>query len=245
MTGPADADHAGRDGPAGQDEHAGPDDHTDPARPTAVADAMRTLDRARFLPPGQVVHAREDRALPLFHGQTGSQPSTVAAMLRLLQVPVGGRVLDVGSGSGWSTALLAWLVGPTGEVLGLELDPDLRAFGAANLAAFDLPWARIEQADPPHLGRPIPGGWDRILVSASPRVLPEELVGQLAAGGRMVLPVGTVMTLVVRHADRPPSITRHGEYVFVPLRTGSAGTSPATGAPGGARRDQGDPRAGR
>ena len=139
-------------------------DRDDPGRPHAVAAAMRALDRARFLPPGQVAHAREDRALPLFHGQTGSQPSTVAAMLRLLEVPVGARVLDVGSGSGWTTALLARLVGPAGRVLGLELDPDLAAFGAANLAASGLPWARIEVADPHLLGRPVPGGWPRILV---------------------------------------------------------------------------------
>lgn len=216
-------------------------DGSDPARPVAVAEAMDHLDRARFLPPDQVVHAREDRALPLFHGQTGSQPSTVAAMLRLLRVPLGARVLDIGSGSGWSTALLARLVGPTGEVLGLELDADLRAFGSANLAAWDMPWARIEQADPAHLGRPVPGGWDRILVSASPRVLPEELVEQLAVGGRMVVPVQTTMTLVVRQAEGPAEVTRHGQYVFVPLRTGSAGGRTV----GEGRRDQGRPHAGR
>lgn len=212
-------------------------DHDDPGRPHAVVAAMRALDRARFLPPDQVVHAREDRALPLFHGQTGSQPSTVAAMLRLLEVPVGARVLDVGSGSGWSTALLAHLVGPAGRVLGLELDPDLCAFGAANLAAFHLPWARIEQADPDHLGRPVAGGWDRILVSASPRVLPAELVDQLAVGGRMVVPVETTMTLVVRGSDGPPAVSTHGEYVFVPLRTGTG--SPVRPTRG--RRDQGRP----
>lgn len=217
---------------------AGGADRADSDRSADVVAAMRSVDRARFLPPDQVFHAREDRALPLFHGQTGSQPSTVAAMLRLLQVPVGGRVLDVGSGSGWSTALLARLVGPTGVVLGLELDAELCAFGAANLASWDMPWARIEQADPARLGRPVPGGWDRILVSASPRVLPQELVDQLAVGGRMVVPVQTTMTLVVRRADGPPEISRHGQYEFVPLRTGSTGE--ASRVPG--RRDQGWPR---
>jgi len=217
---------------------AGGADRADSDRSADVVAAMRALDRARFLPPDQVFHAHEDRALPLFHGQTGSQPSTVAAMLRLLQVPVGGRVLDVGSGSGWSTALLARLVGPSGEVLGLELDAELCAFGAANLAPWHMPWARIEQADPGRLGRPVPGGWDRILVSASPRVLPQELVDQLAVGGRMVVPVQTTMTLVVSRADGPPEISRHGQYEFVPLRTGFTGE--ASGATG--RHDQGWPR---
>jgi len=190
----------------------------DAGRADDVATAMAVLDRARFLTPEQAPHADEDRALPLFHGQTGSQPSTVAEMLRLLEVPVGGAVLDVGSGSGWTTALLARLVGPAGRVLGLELDPDLAAFGAANLAACDVPWARIELADPHVLGRPVPGGWPRILVSASPRRLPAALVAQLADDGRMVLPVGRRMTLVVRR-DRVVQVSTHGEYLFVPLVT--------------------------
>ena len=190
----------------------------DPGRADDISAAMAALDRARFLPAEQAPYAREDRALPLFHGQTGSQPSTVAAMLRLLEVPVGCHVLDVGSGSGWTTALLARLVGPAGRVLGLELDPELAAFGAANLAGQDMPWARIELADPRVLGRPVPGGWARILVSASARRLPAQLVHQLADGGRMVLPVGRTMTLVVRR-DARTEVSTHGEYVFVPLLT--------------------------
>ena len=69
----------------------------------------------------------------------------------------GDRVLDVGAGSGWSTALLAHLTGPTGEVLGVELEPTLVEFGRANLARVDRPWARIEQADPERLGWPDDG----------------------------------------------------------------------------------------
>ncbi|GEK22501.1 protein-L-isoaspartate O-methyltransferase family protein [Cellulomonas xylanilytica] len=194
----------------------GPED-TDPTRAADVADAMRVLARERFLPADQHPHAHEDRPLPLWHGQTSSQPSTVASMLRLLEVPVGARVLDVGSGSGWTTALLARLVGPGGAVLGLELDPELAGWGAGNLAACDLPWARIEPATPGSLGRPVDGGWDRILVSASPRSLPEVLVDQLAEGGRMVIPVRSTMHLVERTAGRT-RVTTHGSYTFVPLR---------------------------
>ncbi len=189
----------------------------DPGRRGDVAAAMAAIDRARFLPRGQLRHAGEDRALALFHGQTCSQPSTVAAMLELLHVPVGADVLDIGSGSGWTTALLARLVGPRGSVLGLEIDPGLCSFGAANLAAWRMPWARIELADPQVLGRPRAGGWPRILVSATARRLPPELVDQLAGDSRMVIPVGRQMTLVVREGGGPPVLSAHGEYLFVPL----------------------------
>ncbi|MGN8247186.1 protein-L-isoaspartate O-methyltransferase family protein [Cellulomonas soli] len=184
----------------------------------AVTAAMRTWDRAGFLPTAQRRHAHEDRPLPLWHGQTSSQPSTVAAMLHLLQVPVGAHVLDVGAGSGWTTALLARLVGPTGTVLGLELEPDLAAWGAGNLAATGQTWARLEAADPDTLGRPRSGGWDRILVSAAARELPEPLVDQLAPGGRLVVPVRSTMHLVVRGPDGELHDSTHGSYSFVPLR---------------------------
>lgn len=185
--------------------------------PDAVAEAMSTIRRQAFLPPAQRAHAHEDRPLPLGHGQTNSQPSTVAAMLRLLEVPPGAQVLDIGSGSGWTTALLAHLVGPAGKVLGLELEPELSEWGAENLDAWGMPWARIETAPPGRLGRPQVGGWARILVSAAGRDLPDALVAQLADGGRMVLPVRSTMWLVERrgaHVER----TACGSYAFVPLR---------------------------
>jgi protein-L-isoaspartate(D-aspartate) O-methyltransferase len=182
-----------------------------------VAAAMAGLDRRAFLPPDQRAHADEDRPLPLGLGQTCSQPSTVAAMLRLLAVPPGARVLDVGAGSGWTTALLGRLVGPAGRVLGVELEPELAVRAAAAVAACGMPWAQVRVARPGVLGWPEDGGYDRILCSASPRHLPDELVDQLADGGRLVLPVGTQMVVVERHGDRYER-TAHGSYRFVPLR---------------------------
>jgi protein-L-isoaspartate(D-aspartate) O-methyltransferase len=178
---------------------------------------MRATPRAAFLPADVRPRAGDDHPLPIGHGQTGSQPTTVANMLRLLRVGAGQRVLDVGAGSGWTTALLARLVGPGGEVLGLELVPELATWGAANVAATRLGWARLEQADPAQLGRTRPGGWDRILVSASPSRLPDALVAQLARGGRMVVPVGHTMVLVERAEDGTVRTSEHGAYSFVPL----------------------------
>jgi len=183
----------------------------------AVADALRDVDRRGFLPRAAVRWAAADRPLEIGHGQTCSQPSTVAAMLRLLAVPAGARVLDVGSGSGWTTALLARLVGPEGTVLGLERHPDLAARGAAGVRRTGMTWARVAHATPGVLGAPREGGWDRVLVSAAATRLPDELVDQVANGGRMVIPVRHVMVLVTRDDDGRVSASEHGTYSFVPL----------------------------
>jgi protein-L-isoaspartate(D-aspartate) O-methyltransferase len=197
---------------------------TDPGPVPDVQAAMASVDRRAFLPDDQQPFADEDRPLAIGLGQTCSQPSTVAAMLRLLDVPRGARVLDVGAGSGWTTALLAVLVGPQGSVLGVELEPELAERAAAAVAALGMPWARVVPARPGVLGWPDPDGYDRILCSASPRTLPEALVGQLRDGGRLVMPVEHTMWLVERHGEDEVR-TPHGSYRFVPLRArpGSAG----------------------
>lgn len=182
----------------------------------AVAEAFQAVPRAGFLPRRARRRAAYDGPIAIGHGQTNSQPRAVASMLRLLDVRPGHRVLDVGAGSGWTTALLARLTGPTGRVYGVELVADLASFGAANLAATEQPWASLAQADPSVLGLPLTGPYDRILVSAEPLTLPDELVGQLAAEGRMVIPVAGTMLLVDR-VDERVKVTRHGSYRFVPL----------------------------
>ena len=182
-----------------------------------VAQAFEATPRAGFLPRLARRRAAHDGPIAIGCGQTNSQPRTVADMLGLLEVPSGARVLDVGSGSGWSTALLAHLTGPDGEVLGVELEPALVEVGRRNLARTGRSWARIEQAEPRRLGWPDAAPYDRVLVSAEARELPGELVDQLAEEGRMVAPVAGTMLLVRREAGGT-QVSEHGSYRFVPLR---------------------------
>jgi protein-L-isoaspartate(D-aspartate) O-methyltransferase len=184
----------------------------------SVEEAMRAVPRTGFLPEDMRGLAGDDRPLPIGEGQTNSQPRTVAAMLRLLDVRTGQRVLDVGAGSGWTTALLAHLVGSSGSVLGVELSPALARWGAANVEASGQPWASLREAAPGVLGAPDDGPYDRVLVSAEAATMPQPLIDQLAPGGILVIPVAGLMNRVVRQPDGEVTTTTHGHFRFVPLR---------------------------
>ena len=173
---------------------------------------MAHTPRAHFLPRSVRRCAGQDRALQIGHGSTCSQPSTLVAMLRLLDVRSGDRVLDVGSGSGWSTAILARLVGPEGRVLGVELEEELVERSSAALER--MPTAHVRVANPGSLGSPEDGPFDRILVSAGTDRVPQELVEQLTEDGAMVLPLSGRLVRVTRDGRE----TAPGHYQFVPLR---------------------------
>lgn len=181
-----------------------------------VDQAMATIHRADFLPE-EVRHlAGVDEALPIGFAQTNSQPRTVKAMLRLLEVHPGHKVLDVGAGSGWSTGLLGHIVGEHGRVMGVELLPELVRRANAVLDAYDMPWIEVRQGNQGNLGLREEAPFDRILVSAEADYLPESLMEQMRQNGIMVIPVRGELLRVEKRPD-DVVVTRHGPFSFVPL----------------------------
>jgi len=180
--------------------------------------ALRAVPRRLFLPAGERDYADLDQPLPIGHGQTNSQPSTVRRMLELLDVRPGQRVLDVGCGSGWTTALLDELTGPDGSVVGVELEEDLAQWGRSNLEAAGRGGVVVRTARPRVLGWPESAPYDRILVSAQATKLPDELCAQLGEPGVMVVPVAGRMLVVRRTPGSEPTVEASGHYRFVPLR---------------------------
>ena len=179
--------------------------------------AFAAVPRADFLPVDQRPLADYDAPLPIGHGATNSQPWTVRYMLARLGVQPGDRVLDMGAGSGWTTALLAHLAGAAGEVVGVEIVPELVAMAREHLGD-RYPTARIEQATPGVLGWPPAAPYDRILVSADGGRVPADLEEQLAPGGRMVLPAGNQMWIVERDEQGRLMRRETGDlFRFVPL----------------------------
>ena len=184
-----------------------------PRRRHEIAEAMRLQDRRRFLPPEVAEDHDRDRPVPIGHGQTNSQPSTVAAMLDLLEPFPGMRVLDVGSGSGWTSAILGELGGPDSRVFAVERIPELVE---RSRDAIDQPWVEVHQAEPDVLGLPHLAPFDRILVSAMAEQPPAPLIAQLTDGGILVAPWADTMHRVRRTGEEIET-TEHGGYTFVPL----------------------------
>lgn len=197
-------------------------------RDPEVLAAMRRVPRHLFV---DSAYAYEDRALPLVHGQTISQPFVVALMTQFARPPrgwQGARVLEIGTGSGYQAAVLAQL---GASVVSVERDPELSARAAQNLAAAGYGTVLTEVGDGSQ-GWAAGAPYDAILVTAAGPSIPSPLLEQLDPdGGRLVMPVGgreqQWMTLVERHGEEWDE-KRLEPVVFVPL-IGSHGFGEGSG----------------
>lgn len=183
-----------------------------------LKEAFKRLPRSAFL-PDEVKHLADfDAPLPIGYNQTNSQPYTVSKMLEWLAPKTGDKVLDVGSGSGWTTALLAHLVGNNGRVIAVERVPELVEIGHRNCKKFNIKNATFHQATN-KLGWPKEAPYERILVSASADKLPTELFEQLAAGGKLIVPVRGSILEISKDTKNKISTKEHFGFDFVPLLT--------------------------
>lgn len=178
--------------------------------------AFSKFDRADFVPEDMRKFAHSDVALPIGYSQTISQPTTVALMLEWLDAQLGDIVLDVGSGSGWSAALLSYIVGPKGRVYAVERIPELVEFGRDNAENAGVRNASFHQAIDGY-GLPEHGPFDRILVSAAADRLPKSLIKQLKPGGKLVIPVHYDILEVTKNKSGQVKSKAHPAFVFVPL----------------------------
>jgi len=180
-----------------------------------IIKAFEKIDRKYFVPQGFEEEIYIDAPLPIGKGQTISQPSTVAFMLELLEPQVGDSVLDIGSGSAWTTSLLCEIVTPTGRVIGLERVDTLVNIGQNNLLQFSFKNCHIEKAAE-QLGKP-GEKFDKILVSASAPDIPFSLFEQLKTGGILVIPVGNFIFKFTKFSDDKIQKEEYAGFVFVPL----------------------------
>lgn len=193
-----------------------------------VLRAMRDVPRHRFVYAGNEPYAYEDHPLALEQGQTISQPYIVAAMTEALALRPQSRVLEVGTGSGYQTAVLAELVQ---VVHTIEIVPELAEFARARLA--ELGYANVVQRiGDGHRGWPEAAPFDAILVAAAPESFPRALFDQLAPAGRLCVPVGPKfgdqeLHLITRGERGEPRFESLGAVRFVPLVGGASGISRA------------------
>lgn len=184
-----------------------------------IIEAFKAIDRADFVLPKYKDDAYENVPLLIGYGQTISQPLTVAFMLELLEPAKGQKILDIGSGSGWQTALLAYIAGDKGKVFGIERIPELVEFGRKNVDRYGFikkGMVKIILADGSK-GLESEALFDRIIAGAMAEKIPEALKKQLEIGGRLVTPAGGSVWLVTRKSKDEFEEFEYPGFVFVPM----------------------------
>jgi len=186
-----------------------------------IVKAFQKIKRVDFLPEDMKNLAELNEALPIGYGQTISQPLVVAFMLEQLEPKVGEKILDIGSGSGWTTALLAEIVGERGKVVAIDIVPELVEFGRKNIEKYNFIEKGIVNCicTDGSKGYSKEAPYDKILVSATARELTSAWKEQLKVGGRIVVPIDSSVWLYIKKDQKHFEEIEYPGFIFVPLIT--------------------------
>jgi len=189
-----------------------------------IIEAFLAIDRKDFVVSEYQDETYSNIPLPIGFGQTISQPLTVAFILELLQPQAGEKILDIGAGSGWTTALLAYIVSQKlkrGKVIAIERIPELKGFGEKNVAKYNFIKKGVVEficADGSQ-GYEKEAPFDKILCSAAVNEVPKNWLKQLKIGRRIVTPLDGEIQLWIKKAENEFDIKRFHGFTFVPLIT--------------------------
>lgn len=187
-----------------------------------IIKAFKKIKRQDFVLKEMQHEAVVNYPLSIGYGQTISQPLTVAFMLELLCPKQGQRILDIGSGSGWSTAILSEIIGEKGKIFAIERVPELKTFGEENVSKYNFVKSgrAIFITGDGSKGLEKEAPFDRIHVAAAAQKVPEALLKQLAIGGKLVIPEGADLqeiVLVEKIAEDKYKKEHFPGFTFVPL----------------------------
>lgn len=187
-----------------------------------VLEAINTVPRHLFMDSGFINFAYKDSAFPIGAGQTISQPYTVAFQTQMLDIQPMEKVLEIGTGSGYQTAVLLEM---GAKVYTIERQKELYLKAKAQLESMGY-HPHFFYSDG-YLGMPSYGPYNKIIVTAGAPEIPDALITQLQVGGKLICPVGDnqtqIMTLVEKVSESDIKITTHGNFIFVPLLKGTNG----------------------
>ncbi len=187
----------------------------------SIIKAFRKIERANFLPKkiikdkGKEFVNQYNAPIPIGFKQTISQPLTLAFMLELLQPQKNDKILDIGSGSGWQTAMLCQIA-KKGFVYAIELIPELKEFGEKNVDKYNFKNVEFITGDGSK-GLPSEAPFDKIIAAASAKEIPNTWKEQLKIGGRLVTPVKSSIWLLIKKSKNKFESIEYPGFSFVPL----------------------------
>jgi len=183
-----------------------------------IESAFRNIPRHEFVMPSELDKAYYNEPLPIMKNQTISQPIVVSRMTEWLDIKKGQKILEIGTGSGWQTAILSYLVG-SGIVYSVEFHPELVKFARENLEKLGIDNVHVI-LDDGSMGYPKESPYDRIIITAACTEIPLPLFDQLRENGLIIAPVGDSsqsLILLKKTSEGIIELKNQSNYVFVPL----------------------------